>query len=222
MIFRDNPVLTRELLVTLRSPLRVHPPAPVRLRPGGPRLFLLAGRRGRRAPGRGGRGPPALRHLLPRPVLPGRADGADLRRRQHHRREGAEDLRAAPGQPAAARHDPGGQAPELAELPGDPDHLQPPADDPLLPAGRALALGDRAELPGADPGGRDLRAPEHRLLELLPSHQLGPGGQLPGHPPAGGRLRGADADRQRAGCATSSRSPCCRRGAWPPGPCWAS
>ena len=62
--------------------------------------------------------------------------------------------------------DPGGQAAELAQLPGDPDRLQPAADDPLLPAGRAAALGDHAQLPGADPGGGDVRAAERRLLEL--------------------------------------------------------
>ena len=103
MLFRDNPVLTRELLVTLRSP----------------RSFVLqllyvcalgalvyfywpAGEEGARqvSPGVARA---ALRHLLPRPVLPGRPDGADVRRGEHHGREGAEDLRAAPGQPAPAR-----------------------------------------------------------------------------------------------------------------------
>ena len=75
------------------------------------------------------------------------------------------------------------------------------------------------ELPGPDPGRGDVRAAEHRLLELLPPDQLGPGGQLPGDPPAGGRLRGADADRRTSRRATSSRSPCCRPGAWRSGPC---
>ena len=61
----------------------------------------------------------------------------------------------------------------------------------------------------------------HRLLELLPPHQLGPGRQLPGDPAAGGDVRGADAHRQRRRLATSSRSRSSPRGAWPPGPCWA-
>ena len=105
MLFRDNPVLTRELLVTLRSP----------------RSFVLqllyvcalgalvyfywpAGEEGARA-GEPGRRPGAFRHLLPRAVLSGGPDGADLRRGEHHGREGTEDLRAALGQPAAAVDD---------------------------------------------------------------------------------------------------------------------
>ena len=72
-------------------------------------------------------------------------------------------------------------------LPGDPDPVEPAADDPLLPARRHHALGDRPRLSRLDPRRRDLRPAEHRLLELLPPDELGPGGQLPGDPAAGGR-----------------------------------
>ena len=51
-------------------------------------------------------------------------------------------------------------------------------------------------LPGPDPGGGDVRAPERGLLELLPPDQLGPGRQLPGDPAAGGRSASPDADRR--------------------------
>src|SRR5205814_7868679 len=84
---------------------RVHPAIALRLGPGGTGVLLLAGR-GRPTAGQLGGGAAALRHLLPRTVLPGGADGADVRRREHHGGEGAEDLRAAAGQPASARYDP--------------------------------------------------------------------------------------------------------------------
>ena len=138
MLLRDNPVLTRELLVNLRSPRSFVLQFLYVAGAGGARLLLLAGGRGRAPAGQPGRGPPPLRHLLPGPVLPGLADGPDLRRGEHHRREGAEDLRDAPGQPAQAGDDPGRQAAQLALLPGDPDPLQPAADDPLLSAGGLL------------------------------------------------------------------------------------
>jgi hypothetical protein len=91
MFLRDNPVLTRELLVTLRSP----------------RSFVLqflyvcalgslvyfywpAGEDGARqvSPGVARR----LFDIFFLPVFPGRFDGPDIRRRQHHRREGAKNL----------------------------------------------------------------------------------------------------------------------------------
>ena len=69
------------------------------------------------------------------------------------------------------------------------------ARDHLLPAGRDLALGDRAGVPDPDPGGRDVRPLEPGLLELLQPDQLGAGGQLPGDPARRGDLRGADPDQ---------------------------
>ena len=222
MLFRDNPVLIRELLVTLRSP----------------RSFVLqllyvcalgalvyfywpAGEEGARqvSPGVARRlfdifflGQFFLVALMAPTFAAGSITGEKERKTY-------ELLLASPLRPSTILV---GKLLSSLSLSGDPDRLQPAADDPLLPAGRLAPLGDHAQLPGLDPGGRDVRARLGRLLELLPPHQLGPGRQLPGHPAAGGHLRGADPHRQRACCATSSRSRSCRPGAWPPGPCWGS
>ena len=63
--------------------------------------------------------------------------------------------------------------------------------------GGLAALGDHPQLPGIDPGGRNVRAGFGRLFELFPAHQLGPGRQLSGHPAAGRHVRGDDPHRQR-------------------------
>ena len=125
---RDNPVLTRELLVTLRSP-RSFVLQLLYVCVFGALVYLpVAGWRGGGPAGQPRRGTRALRHFLPWPVLPGCLDGADLRRGEHHRREGAQDLRAAAGQPAAARRRSwSASCSQLAFVPGDPDRLEPPA-----------------------------------------------------------------------------------------------
>ena len=61
-------------------------------------------------------GPAAGRAVLPRPVRARFADDAQLRRRRDHRREGAQELRNAAGQPAAAGGHRAGQAAGLALL----------------------------------------------------------------------------------------------------------
>ena len=145
MIFRDNPVLTRELLVNLRSP----------------RSFVLqllyvgflgalvyfywpAGEDGARQVSSG-----VARRLfdlfflgqffLVALVAPTFAAGSITGEKE---RKTYEMLLASPLRPATILV---GKLLSSLTLPGDPDPLEPAADDPLLPAGRAPALGDRAQ-----------------------------------------------------------------------------
>ena len=185
-MLRDNPVLTRELLVTLRSP-RSFVLQLLYVCVLGALVFFQwpAGEEGARQVS------PGVARTLFDIFFLGQfflvaLDGAHVRRRQHHGRKRAENLRAAPGQPAAPGDDPGRQAAQLAFLPGHPDRFQPSAHDSLLPAGRVAALGDHSQLSGLDPGGGHVRAAVGRLFELFPPDQLGAGRQLPGHPAAGG------------------------------------
>ena len=186
-MLRDNPVLTRELLVTLRSP-RAFVLQLLYVCVLGALVFFQwpAGEEGARQVS------PGVARTLFDIFFLGQFFLVALMAptfavRQHHGREGTEDLRAAAGQPASAGDDPGRQAAQLALLPGHPDRFQPSAHDSLLPAGGVAALGDHSQLSGLDPGGRDLRVAVGRLLELFPPDQLGPGRQLPGHSAAGGR-----------------------------------
>ena len=218
MIFRDNPVLSRELLVNLRSPRAFVLQLALRRLPRRGRLLLLAG---------GGDGARQVssgvaqrlfelfflgQFFLVALAAPTFAAGSITGEKE---RKTYEMLLASPLEPMTILI---GKLLSSLTLPGDPDPLEPAADDPLLPAGRHPALGDRAGLPRPDPGGRDVRPAERGLLQLLPPDELGPGGQLPGHPAAGRRLPGADADREHGARATSCRSPCSPPGAWRSGP----
>ncbi len=127
MIFRDNPVLTRELLVTLRSPRAfllqflyvcalgslVYFQWPV----GGDGRAQVSPAKARRLFDIFFLGQFFLVALMAPTFAAGSITGEKERKTY--------ELLAR--QPAAARHDPRRQAAQLAELPGDPDRLQPAA-----------------------------------------------------------------------------------------------
>ena len=200
MLFRDNPVLTRELLVTLRSP-RAFVLQWLYVSSLGALVYFYwpSGGEGGGHQVSSGRGAAALRHLLPRPVLPGGARGADVRRGSitgEKERKTYEMLLASPLRPGTIL---------VGKLLSSLSYLVILIISSLplmilcyLLGGLLLSEIARA-LPRLDPAGRDVRAAEHRLLELLPPDQLGPGRQLPGDPPAGRRLRRPDPHRERPG-----------------------
>ena len=215
MLFRDNPVLIRELLVTLRSPRAFVLQLLYVCALGGVVYFYWPAGEGSVAPGQGR---PRSRGLfdifflgqffLVALMAPTFAAGSITGEKE---RKTYELLLASPLRPG---DDPRRQAAQLAQLPGDPDHLQPAADDPLLPAGRAAALGDHASylvlILAAGTFGllsiacssffsRTSSALVVSYLVILPLAVV---------------CVVLTRDRQRAGVATSSRSRCCRRGAW--------